>query len=69
MSYKQACANGGSADIGEDEEEEGWPLNEGWKEKIWVERIAKGFNIIMLPEYRNIMARKWRFAVIVTILG
>ncbi|XP_028789038.1 uncharacterized protein LOC114745067 [Neltuma alba] len=53
----------------DEEEEDEWWLNDEWRSRLQVEQTSKGPNIILLPEYRASLAKRWRKTLIVTVLG
>ncbi|XP_028777961.1 uncharacterized protein LOC114734506 [Neltuma alba] len=67
-SYREACANTDGLSS-EDEEEEGWWFDEGWRRRLKVENTNRGPNVIVLPEFKKKLARKWRLTLFVRLLG
>ncbi|XP_028798885.1 uncharacterized protein LOC114754267 [Neltuma alba] len=66
--YSQAYA-ADWVSIRDEEEEFGWWLGEGWKNKLQVEQTPRGPNIIVLPEFQRKLEKKWRLTLIVRLLG
>ena len=68
-SYRSVCVNDEPSLHEEEEDEEGWWLDDGWKSRIRIEETEKGPNIIILPEFRQKLAKKWGTSLIVRLLG
>ena len=68
-SYRSVCVNDEPSLHEEEEDEEGWWLDDGWKSRIRIEETEKGPNIIILPEFCQKLAKKWGTSLIVRLLG
>ncbi|XP_028802559.1 uncharacterized protein LOC114757642 [Neltuma alba] len=71
LSYKEACVNeiGGDTEGGDESEEEEWWDGKKWESMIRVEETERGPNVIILPEAKDRLRKKWRRSVIVKLLG
>lgn len=71
--YREACLKdqkleGMGVQVVEEEDEEWW-TKEGWRSRIKVEQMPKGPNIVLLPEFKATLAKRWSRSLIVTVLG
>ncbi|XP_028796759.1 uncharacterized protein LOC114752196 [Neltuma alba] len=73
--YRDACMKeksleGVGAQVMDEENEDEWWMNEeGRQSRIKVEQTPKGPNIVLLPEFRATIAKRWCRSLIVTVLG
>ncbi|XP_028801546.1 uncharacterized protein LOC114756776 [Neltuma alba] len=68
-SYRQACSSKDNGPSCDEEDEEAWWFDEGWRNKVRVEQTTKGPNVIIMLEFKEKLARKWRLSLIVRLLG